>query len=57
MGKIILKSLLILITIIICAFIGIAIRNKCSVEYSYLIGWIFGCLSIAICNIVENLLK
>lgn len=57
MGKIILKSLLILITIIICAFIGIAIRNKCSVEYSYLIGWIFGCLSIAICNIVENLLQ
>lgn len=57
MKKIILKSLLIIFTIVICALLGTIIRNKCAIEYSYLIGWIFGCLSIAISNIIEDLLK
>lgn len=57
MEKVILKSLLIIFTIAICALLGTIIRNKCAIEYSYLIGWIFGCLSIAISNIIEDLLK
>ena len=57
MEKVILKSLLIIFTIVICALLGTIIRNKCTIEYSYLIGWIFGFLSIAISNIIEDLLK
>ena len=57
MKKIILKSLLIIFTIVICALLGTIIRNKYAIEYSYLIEWIFGCLSIAISNIIEDLLK
>ena len=57
MKKVILKILLIIFTVVICALLGTIIRNKCAIEYSYLIGWIFGCLSIVIPNIIEDLLK
>ena len=57
MGKVILKSLLIIFTIVICALLGTIIRNRCAIEYSYLIGWIFGCLTIALCDIIEALFK
>ena len=57
MEKVILKSLLRMFTIVICALLGTIICNKCAIEYSYLIGWIFGCLSIAISDIIEDLLK
>ena len=57
MKKVILKILLIMFTVVICALLGTIIHNKCAIEYSYLIGWIFGCLSIAISNIIEDLLK
>lgn len=57
MEKIILKSLLIIFTVVIFALLGTIIRNKCAIEYSYLIGWIFGCLTIALCDIIEALFK
>ena len=57
MKKVILKILLIIFTVVICALLGTIIRNKCAIEYSYLIGWIFGCLTIALCDIIEALFK
>ena len=44
------------IIILITATIGILVKQCVGPQHYYIIGWIFGCLSIALCRISEAII-
>lgn len=44
------------LVIIITATVGLLVKQVVGPEHWYIIGWIFGCLSIALCRIAESII-
>lgn len=51
------KYLVSFVTILIIATLGFIVKQAVDPEHGYVIGWIFGCLSIAICKIAESCIE
>lgn len=54
MKIVVIEWILKILAIVGCATLGILTKKIATPEYHYLVGWIWGSIAIALCNIIHS---